>query len=212
MAEYWKTIPTMFKNLTVHILGGGPSLRLLQRCKWIRRRKCIAVNGAMFLGPFPQLLFFGDAKWYWWNEKEVQAFPGLKVTMNLRYHNKTPKSVEGEPNLIIIKKGSNAGWERREGHLSFCHSSGAGAVSLAARMGAKRIVLHGFDMQLVNGVRNYVPHKSQKTRVDPYNYMIDGFRVLSKQLAERGVKVYNATPGSALPFFPLISLEQAEEL
>ena len=89
-------------------------------------------------------------------------------------------------------------------------SAGFGAVSLAVKLGGKKIVLLGFDMRMVDGEHNY--HKGEHRRdvhKDIYiNNFIKPFQSLIKPTIEQNIEVVNATPGSALPFFPIVDPEE----
>lgn len=217
MGEYIKAeFPQLFAGKAVFVLGGGPSLAWAEPwANLILSQGAIAVNGAMNFKAFngtvtAPVLFFGDAKWYWWNKDEVQAFPGLKITMDMRSHKSTEyATVKDEPNLLLARRGRILGYESKHGCLAFNRSSGAAAINLAGRMGAKKVILLGFDMRVVDGQRNYVPHKVQKTRVDPYDFMRRSMEMLSTDMANRGIQVKNATPCSALEWFPKITLKEA---
>jgi hypothetical protein len=206
MGEPETLIPTLFKGDTVYLLASGPSLHMLDGKDWLVGRKCIAVNSSMYVGDYPQVLFFGDAKWYWWNKDEVQRFPGLKFTLNLCYRTRDIP-VTDEPNLILLKRGHKHGLDKRPNTLGWNGSSGGAVMDLAWKMGAKRLILLGYDMRQVDGDRNYIHHVVRGT--NKFHNMVANIEQLSKDLKSVGLEVFNATPGSALPWFPMISLKEA---
>jgi hypothetical protein len=93
----------------------------------------------------------------------------------------------------------------------FC--SGGNAVSIAALHGAQNIVLLGFDMK-DNG--HWHEHYINRTdRASVGNSVTDKFipwmQAMSGPLADRGIKVYNACPTSALTCWPRVTFQQAVE-
>ncbi len=88
-------------------------------------------------------------------------------------------------------------------------SGGYGALNVACLMGAKRIVLLGFDYgRDKSGAKNW--H-------DPYTWPQNenwaawarAYDKAAPSLAERGVQVINASPGSAVVAFPRMTVSEA---
>ncbi len=75
------------------------------------------------------------------------------------------------------------------------------AISIAAALGAVRIVLLGFDMRVVDGRSNYhdgYGHIDDNLYAHDFLPWFKGWR----QMAERaGIEILNATPDSALDEF-----------
>lgn len=90
-------------------------------------------------------------------------------------------------------------------------NSGAGAVALAARWGARRIVLVGFDCQHTGGQRHWHGDHPPGTAGNAAPKTVlkwpQQFRELKPRL--RGIQVINATRETALDVFPRAELEQA---
>lgn len=87
-------------------------------------------------------------------------------------------------------------------------SSGHKAVGLAIALSAKRIVLLGFDMRVVDGRSHF--HDAYQAR-DPALYeqsFIPAFRGWNEQAKAAGVEVLNATPNSALEEFSRVDLDE----
>lgn len=165
-------------------------------------RKVLGINNAVYL-PCTNVLFFGDAKWYWWNREAVKAFPGPKFTLNQGVRRFGHKSVEGEPGLSILPRegGQGVSWE---GGLRFNRSSGACAINLAVRLGAYKVILIGYDMQPDGPIKNWMPHYNESsTRLDQ-DHALKGLRDMAPHIP---VKVLNASPGK-IDFFPRFDLDQ----
>lgn len=99
------------------------------------------------------------------------------------------------------------------GKLRWNTNSGACAINLAVHFGVRRIVLLGFDMQQVEGRRNWhddYPKAQQKKGQEeyvPYPRMMEAFGVIAQDLKKMGIECENATNGTAMECFPKVSLE-----
>jgi len=209
MANVVDKIPQLFKGQTVYVLGGGPSLRELQDSDLLKGRATLAVNNALYLGNWVSTLFFGDAKWYWWNKDRVTQYAGPKYSLNIVVEGRD-KSVVDEPDIQLIRKARTFGCSSDPGGIGWNRSSGAGAIDLARMMGASRVVLLGFDMRRVNDEKNYRKHENDgKTNPNPWPCFIAGFEKLATATNAIGFEVLNATPETALECFPKINLTDA---
>lgn len=208
MAQRLVKIPKKFNKQDVWVLASGPSLHQYDHAEWLQKKNTIAVNSSLYIGNWVDVLFFGDAKWYWWNKECVDAYKGYKVSMNICWPGRD-KSIADQPDIWIIQR-KHGGFERRHGYLSFNHSSGAAAINLAYRLGASRIILLGFDMQLVNSERNYKEHVQMASRnKDSFPYMRQGMENLARAMKGiKGVEVLNANPESALTCFKKVNVEE----
>ncbi len=210
MTEFWKC-GRAFEGETVFLLGGGPTLTDL-RLKSIVGRPVVGVNNCLYLGhELVTVLFFGDAKWYWWNRDAVQRGRMFwNVTLN-RIAKNNAKTIENEPKLLIMGEGKN-GLDARPDHLAWNRSSGACAIDLCVHLGAKTIVLCGYDMRRVNNKKNWMPHAQEKTNQNPYEYMLGTLQTIEDASKKIGVKILNATPGSAITCFEKIDYSEAVKL
>lgn len=85
-------------------------------------------------------------------------------------------------------------------------NSGGSAINIAYHLGAKKIVLVGFDMRRVNGEKNFHnDHKEQQH--NPFRRHLKGFPIIAKDAKRLGLEIINATPGSAIDSFPITTLE-----
>jgi hypothetical protein len=90
--------------------------------------------------------------------------------------------------------------------ISWNRSSGAAAISLAHRLGARRIVLLGFDMRMVGGEKNWHNDHIEKKH-NPFHRHMRSFPAIARDAAALGLEIINATPGSAIKQFPIVPLE-----
>ncbi|MEC9346072.1 MAG: hypothetical protein VYB54_07580 [Pseudomonadota bacterium] len=137
----------------------------------------------------------------------VPDFTGLKLTQDARTAARWPAiryvRSEDQPGLslnpTLIHRGQNSGYQ---------------LLNAAVHLGARRIILLGFDMRLgPNGeVHWHGLHggdldnpRSPSTTAR----WVRQFAATVPDLARAGVEVLNATPGSAIDCFPRVGLTEA---
>lgn len=192
--------PDMFQGETVHILGGGPSMADFD-CSVLRLDPVIAVNNAgLDIFPDADILFVMDSRWFNWNRHRVgENHSGIRVTRQFQ----APTNWQLPWPVTEVEHDKFGDFSESLDRLAGTHG-GAMALNLAALTGAETIILHGFDMR----PGNY--HTDHKTPSQDHLYQdsfIPSLEGMAPHLARMGVKVGNATPGSALKCFP--STEQA---
>lgn len=184
--------PKDFAGQTVFVIGGGASLKGFD-AECLRGRRVVAANEAgLSMAPWADVLFWADKRWREWNLSRMGLFTGkYAVTRNNWQHHgiHTLKTVKGF-------KPPREPWEVGG------RSSGEACVQLAVNMGAARIVLIGFDMTPGHF------HDRHKVTVPETTYatFIESFGWTAAWCERKGVEVLNATPGSALPYFPKVDL------
>ena len=197
--ESWR-VPKIWPGGECFILGGGPSLAALD-INDLKGRRVIAVNGAYKLANWIDVMFFGDCRWLNQWGKGLLDFAGLKVT--------TCEQHAGKPGIQWVKRRSSPyGIATDPAMVSWNLSSGACAINLAVHFGVKRIVLLGFDMRIVDNQHNY--HADYPpVKKDPYGRFLRVFPKIKEDLDAKGIECVNATPGSALAVFPIMTLKEA---
>lgn len=200
----------VWAGAVVAILGGGPSLTREQIDICRDTTTTIVINSSVYAAPWADLLYFCDAKWYRWNEAAVRDFRGMRVTLE------NEKLRDELPDLVCMRNDSKGSSERREG---FCSdpsglrtggNSGYQALHLAVHMGARRILLLGYDMRPGPGGRmHHYPEHPTPTNPDAVRFWAPRFRSLIEPLARLGVEVLNCTPGSLIDCFPRVDLLEA---
>lgn len=123
----------MWKGQTVVCIASGPSLTKSD-CDLIKKigLKTIVVNTSYQLCPWADVLFAFDLKWWLYYDKLVDesGFKGEKVTYSFNARSMDITSLDG------------CEWFQPFGN------SGTSAISLAVNMGARRILLLGYDCSL----------------------------------------------------------------
>ena len=76
----YSTVPKLFPQETIYIIGGGPSLKNFN-FKTLIGKKTIAINKAIIYHPTADILYWTDGRFYTWFKNEVDNFKGLKFAI-----------------------------------------------------------------------------------------------------------------------------------
>ena len=208
----WK-VPKIWADKTVYIVGGGPSVVGLDMClkprdgryglnAYLHDKHVVGVNDAIRLGNFVDVLFFGDTRWYWARKEEVQRFKGLKITCNRGTKwGKGHESVVKEPDIKTLAISNSFGLASRSDGVAWNRSSGGAAISVAVHLGAKRIVLLGYDMDDNNRggdglLIKHTPGMINEFKPNVYKFQQGAMARIQKAAKQRGVEILNASPGT----------------
>lgn len=188
-------IERWFEGRTVVVIGSGPSLstadlRKVGAARIAGRCRVIAINDAVYVAWFADWLHACDAKWWRWHPGIEERFPGIKT------------SLQAVPGVSLITETGISGFDPDPSKIRTGKNGGYQAIHLAAHAGAKKIVLLGIDMQ---GPHFFGDHPD-RIQAQWGALMIPHFETIKPALAERGIHVVNASPGSALKAFPAGSL------
>jgi hypothetical protein len=114
------------------------------------------------------------------------------------------------PQVNALRLTGQSGHEDAPDGLKHGSNSGYQAIELAIKLGAKRIILLGYDMKCDNGRSHWHNEPRQADFADvAARSMLPHFESLVSPLKALGVNVINATPGSAIECFPKATLEEA---
>jgi uncharacterized Rossmann fold enzyme len=198
--ENYTYIDPIFLGDTVYVVGGGPSLKGFD-FNLLKDKTTIAINRAFLHLPFAQVLYWSDTRFYEWFAKEIDLFKGIKVTCRPQ-----PKKAD----IINLLNTGKTGLETMAYGLRDGGNSGYAAINLAYHLGARKIVLMGFDMQTNGKETHWHEGYSSTANTDTMErLMVPNFSTLVEPLEKRKVKIYNASLDSILTCFPKISLEEA---
>jgi len=211
----WKA-PRMWKGSTSYILGGGPSLNLVD-LSLIHDRRCIGVNNSFLLGPWVDVCWWGDMKWLMWHRKTLLfQYHGLVASCNTN-----TGIIQRNSWVKFFRRGKPMGIDPRPGMISWNRNSGCSAINLAYHFGSTRIVLIGFDMQEgPSGETHWhgghaeakVKYaRKQKMRKVKARTLYERFRqttaFIARDAGKLGVEILNASPVSTIDVFPKVKLE-----
>lgn len=200
---YWHVQPE-WVGQTVAIVAGGPSLTGEQVAQ-LSHDQCriIAINNALGLVPEADILYFCDNRWYEWHREQVQAFKGVRVTLeNLKLQN--------EVEVRCLHDYGVFGFTPESDGVTNGRNSGYQALQLAVLLGSKRVLLLGYDMCAdATGRKHW--HDEHPAALPPniFAAWLQCFDGLALELARRNIEVLNCTPGSALTLFPQVPLADA---
>ena len=196
-------VQPIFRGKTCFIIGGGPSL---SKIDWNRLagKNTIAINKAFISYPNADVLYWTDSRFYSWYKNEIDQYKGIKYAIRFN------ATQNGE--VQLLNRGIRFGLETRADTLAHGNNSGYAAINLAYHLGAKKIVLLGYDMGNVGGKGHYHEGYSSTRTTSNEIYQkqfIPGFTFIANELKKKNVEVWNGCHTSKLTVFPRISLEKA---
>jgi hypothetical protein len=193
------------------LLAPGPSLTAADVARVRGRGLIIAVNDAWRLAPWADVLYASDHPW-WRRYRGVPGFTGEKHTIGA--HRLSSQGLPG-PDYAALRVWQNRGTlglERSPGALRTGGNSGYAALNLAVQLGARHIVLLGYNMGPVNGRTHFFgDHPSGLNNRSPYAAFVRAYDSLVAPLQAAGVTVVNATPDTKLTCFTRVTLDAALE-
>lgn len=226
------TIPKMWQNRTVWILGGGPSVTrqfgvpedIISQIEKgelpvsvispymadIHEEPVIGINMAFLIGDWIDMVFFGDPGFYRKPKvaERLSLFPGIKLACHQWYNDGKMRSKD----IYAIARTKNKyGISDTPEKVAWNNNSGAAAISVAVHAGAKRIVLLGFDMHSVE-THSHWHNEYGKPKKPPYKTHLAGFKEIAKDAEKMGVEIINANPDSAITFFPKMNVKDIIEM
>lgn len=188
---------------TLWCVGCGPSLRGAD-LGFLAGRHTIAINRAHEIVPSPEHVWFSDFRfWQQYHEDLLDRAGQVHTVMDA-----AGRHLFYPSNFRVWKNTGKVGLDTNEG-IRTGNNGGHAALNLAYHLGATRIILLGYDLRLgPNGEGHFHeehPWGAMKDRT-LREKMLPLFRPIALELADRGVEVLNATPGSALVVFPKADL------
>jgi len=164
-------------KMKAFVLASGPSMNQ-QTADAVRGKELvIAVSDAFRLAPWADALVSSDAAW-WVENQEAHDFPSRKFSAAPVF------GVERVPDASLDS------------------NSGLLAIKVAVSLGAATVILLGYDM---GGTHFFGKHLEPLENTTEHR-----FRSFCRQFAQyhpEGVEIVNATPGSALRAYPLVTIE-----
>ena len=219
-------VPKIWENGEVWIIGGGSSIiqqfeipqKVSQKVlemkasietyspflSKIHNKHVIGVNAAYLLGDWIDIIFFGDKGFYLSHARGLAGHSAMKVSCNPYLNN---------INWVKFVQRDNTkvrGLTDNPKKVSWNYNSGAAAINLAVHLGAKKIVLLGFDMKLQNNNQHWhnVYNTSNKKRFHlPFERHLRGFPNIAKDAEKLGVEILNASPDSAITVFKKVNVK-----
>lgn len=220
-----KRIPQIWRNGECWIIGGGASMprqfgvpeEVIQQVfskqespaafssylQPIHDRHVIGVNAAYLLGDWLDFLFFGDHKFYVAHRAKLMQYPKLKFSCHkttVKYHKEGVRYIEKDVRHLF-------GISSKPNQLSWNLNSGAAAIDLAVKFGAKKIYLLGFDMNTDPKAFTHW-HREYKVKKIPFRRHLQAFPAIAEDAKRMGVEIINVNRESAIKDFPKMSLKE----
>lgn len=188
------------ENRTACIVASGPSaarVDVTRTAGW----PTVAVNDGYRIAGHADHVYAADARWWDYHAPAVRAqCPRAQLWTctgaAARRHGLNLLQYERGPGLSvrpgIVRTGGAVG------------NSGAQAINLAYLLGARRLVLIGFDM----GEQGHYfgDHPPGLHVVSPWERMRAGMATMAAELAALGVQVVNCSPLTAITYWPRADL------
>jgi hypothetical protein len=206
--EYGK-IEEMWPDSTVYILGGGPSLNDMD-LGLLEGKNVLGVNQAYKIKDCRVgACYSGDRRWYTWNKRKIRKFDGILYTSY-------PKFVPDQENVINVGRMTRYGIsDKSRSSICWNNNSGGSAINVAYWLGAKRIILLGYDMGKKGRNFNWHNEYPKKPDIDgatgrarlPYRMYLKSFDYIAQDAKRLGLEILNATPAGNLNRFPRVELK-----
>lgn len=171
----------------------------------LRGRRVIAINSSYERVPFADFLAFGDLRWWREHRLPLCGFHGRVVTWR-----QTPDPLKGTNRpILILEKQLPPGLATLPTRVVFRRTSYSGAINLAVHLGAAKIVALGLDGKPAKDGRthHHRPHPADWVgKPDKWIKQRAELQTLVEPLKQLGIEMFNASPGSAVPFWPIVDL------
>jgi hypothetical protein len=197
------------KGKTVVCIAGGCSLRRIdvEACRGLFT---IAINDSYKIAPFANILYACDVKWWEWHDGAVE-FKGKKITHEYAKRHGVESIRPPYPGIDVLLSTGECGFDERPNCIRHGGNSGYQALHIAMHLGAKNIILLGYDMHNKSGKHHWFGqhprpyHNSDNLR---YKRWLECFETLVEPAKKRGQRIINCSPGSELTCFENMELEE----
>ena len=187
--------------MVVVCVGGGPSLLAADVAACRGKAFVLAINNAVHLAPWAEAVLGGDLKWWKWN-RGLPRFTGRRFTC----HGTAQKAF---PDLERFRISALTGLDLTPGWVCSGGNSGYAAINIAVHLGARQILLLGYDMQPSDTGADHW-HAPHPDGTHPgYGLCLPRFTSLVDPLAALGIDVVNCSRVSAMTIFPRRSIQEA---
>jgi len=214
------TIPTLFSG-TVACIASGPSLTDadVEYCRG--KVGVICINDVYRKAPWGDVLYGADLRW-WEYHKGAPSFQGLKVSIGNHAQSATTRFSTKFPDVLLVQ---NAGTSKgkigletqhpgvRVGRIPGDSHSGYQAINLAWHLGARRVLLLGYDCQPdASGKRHFFgnhPRGLMQTSRGQFELWARSYDSLMAAARTVGLELLNCSRSTAITAIPRADLQQA---
>lgn len=215
----WK-VPLLWPNSTIYIIGAGPSLIGMDLClsprdgmygleAYLWDKHVIGVNDGFTVGNYCDIWFWGDSITYWRLRDKIDACNKLKITCNrgVKWGKGWEPANEKEHDVKVLKIHQSKGLSTDSSGVGWNRSSGAAAINLAYHLGAKRVVLVGFNMD-DSRHKKFKPGLKEQHKPYAYEGMRKFLPIVARDAKKLGLEILNATPDSLIADFKKVCLQE----
>lgn len=188
---------------TFVVIASGPSLCESDVDHVRGRAFVITANDAYQMAPWADHIYAYDLTW-WQRHKPIidvvcrgEKWTGREVTKDVFSDLRFIKTARGDARLSrdALVNGQNSGMQ---------------ALTLAYVLGAKRILMLGFDMQHKGGDPHFFgKHPHGWGNADTCHKWLKYFDQIAPQFVAAGIEVINCTRDTALTCFPRMTIQDA---
>lgn len=192
-----------WRGETAFLICGGPSFAAVD-VERLRGQRVVVVNSSVHAVPFADILFFGDERWELENRAAVKAFAGRVLSSSYGSVHcpyieflRRPRPGDCPPGL---SSDPSEAWMR--------HTSVRGAINVLCHLGVASIITLGLDggPDAAGRLHHHPDHPWGMNR-DIWNLQREELSHVAPVLSARGVALLNASPGSRIPFWPVVNPE-----
>lgn len=189
-----------WRGETVVVLASGESMTPADAAYCRARARVITVNTTFRLAPWADAHYSSDADWWLAHLDEMRGscfgefwtgHPGAPIAEDIR---------------VCAYDKRARGLVETPGRIAWGGNSGYCAIGLAYQLGARRIVLVGFDQQ---GGHWHPDHPEAVRKPPNWPMWRERFGEMAADCRRLGVEVLNSTRSTALDCFPLVRLREA---
>lgn len=197
----WRPEPK-WQGQDVFVIGGGASLKSFD---WnlLKPELTIGCNTAFMLGhEICKACIIGDDKCFDKFKKELAQYEGAVFT-------NAPGLLNSPIPWLWTIPRKHAGLYTDA--VCWNGNTGASAINLALLLGAKRVLLLGFDMKLSGqGEHNWHNRRLDKTGAEVYDRFLSNYPSMAADLPKKfpGCEIVNIAKDSALGVFPKIDPDE----
>ncbi len=196
---FWRAEP-IWQGQVCYIIGGGPSV-LTQNLTLLQGQNVIVINSSYQAFPDAQFIIFSDMRW-WCQHLKAKAVIDFKGTII-----STSSSASGAK-LVKMKRKSSLGLSADRDTVMVKNTTLTGAINLAVHFGVAKIVLLGIDQKTDAKGRHWhhIPHPWNPT-TNCWGRQQTDMPKIAEDLKTLSIECVNASPGSALTLWPIVTLE-----
>jgi hypothetical protein len=187
----------------VYVIGGGPSLREFDFTR-LRGQATLGCNASYRLGPeLCNVCLFSDIPFFEKHYMGLAHFKGTVVT-----HNPDLRTCAESWLKYVVREDQGVHPDK----IGYNTCSGAAAITLALLMGAKRVMLLGFDCKPgpEHTIKpNWYDNRIEAPSVEVFGKFEEGFRNIAQEYRNvfPDTEIINLGPDSALTVFKRRSMD-----